>query len=389
MPFVSGTYMGVVILKRVFGMLFILAIGCYLAVYLTFLSIPAEEVFSDVMPGTPVGMYNAFEDSLYDFICSNLTGKEGEILTNLKSYNKNGETLSESLGLMMNYCTLSNNRQQYDRQFKFLQDRLLTDKKLIRWRAGGSSANCNASIDDLRIIRVLLDGYDLWGNKEYYNMAGYLQESVFKYQVKDRGLYELYDWKIEKARNTSPLCYLDLYTMDRMSEFNPEWLGVEEKALSILAGGRISSKSPFFYKYYDYDTGSYRYDEEYYKKKGICLTYTLYTVLHLAEVNEETGYFTEWLKNEMEKGKLYAWYDPLTLKPAGTLESTAVYALAAVYAEKTGEKELSVKLVDHMLKFMVSNRKSAYYAGFGDPEMKYFHSFDNLTALWALAVSEE
>lgn len=382
-------HVGVMSLKRILGMIIILAVGCYFAVYITFLSIPAAEVFNNVMPDTPVGMYNTLESGLYDFIGRNLTGKEGEILTNLRSNNKSGDTLSESLGLMMNYCTLSNKRVQYEKQFKFLQNRLLTEGNFIRWRAGGSSASCNAAIDDLRIIRALLDGYDLWGVKEYYNMAGYLQESIFTHQVKDRCLHELYDWKSGKTKHTSPLCYLDLYAMDRMSEFNPGWLAVEEKALSILSEGRISSKSPFFYKYYDYDTGKYSYDEEYYKDKGICLTYTLYNVLHLAEVNEETGYFLEWLKNEAATGKLYAWYDPLTRRPAGTAESTAVYALAAVYASKSGEKELSGKLIEQMLKFMVTDRKSTYYGGFGDTEMRYFHSFDNLTALWALTAADE
>lgn len=376
-------------MKRIFGMLFILAIGCYLAVYLTFLSIPSTEVFNDIMPDTPVGRYNAFEDSLYDFIDKHLTGGEGEILTNLQNYSGSKDTLSESAGLMMNYSILSNKYEQYDRQFKFLKSRLLSDGKFIRWRTGAGSANCNAAIDDLRIIRALLDGYEIWGGKKYYNMAGDLQESLFKYQVKDRFLYELYDWKSEKSKHTTPLCYLDLYTMDRMSEFNPEWLMVEEKALSIISDGRISNRSPFFYKYYDYDSKTYYFDEEYYKQKGICLTYTLYSVLHLAEVNEDTGYFADWLKSEINSGKLYAWYDPLTQKPVNTIESTAIYALAAVYAAQTGEKELYEKLVDRMMNFMVSDRKSAYYGGFGNTGTKYFHSFDNLTALWALTLSDK
>ena len=376
-------------MKRVFGMFFILAAGCYLAVYLTFLSIPVAEVFNNVMPDTPVSMYNAFGDSLYDFICNSLVNTEGGILTNLQNYNGSKDSLSESAGLMMSYCILSNNRQQYDIQLGFLKKKLLADGRFVKWRDGSTGAYCNAAIDDLRIIGALLDGYDMWGDKEYYNMAGNLQESIFKYQVKDRSLHELYDWKSEKTKHTSPLCYLDLYTMGRMSEFNQEWLAVEEKSLSIVSEGRISSNSPFFYKYYDYENGCYSFDEEYGRQKGICLTYTLYTVLHLAEVNEDTGYFTEWLKNEMNNGKLYAWYDPFTQKPANTIESTAVYALAAVYAAKTGESELCEKLVEGMMKFKVSDIKSEYYGGFGNPKIKYFHSFDNLTALWALTVTDD
>ena len=380
---------GVVSLKRIIGMLFILAVCSYIAIYMTFLSIPASEVFSEVMPDTPVSRYDILEDSLFDFVVSNLAGKDGEVRTNLQNYPGSRDTLSESVGLLMNYCVLSNKHEQFVKEFSFLRSHLMTDGRFVKWRVGESKTYCNASIDDLRIIRALLDGYDRWGNKEFYNMAGILQESIFSNQVKDRSLYEFYDWKNGKSKHRTPLCYLDLYTVDRISEFNPAWLAVEEKALSVVSNGRISNGSPFFYKYYDYDTESYDFDEEYTKQKGICLTYTLYTVLHLAEVNEDTSYFTEWLRKEIDKGRLYGWYDPLTMKPANTVESTAVYALAAVYAKKTGERELCWKLVDGMMKFMVADRKSAYYGGFGHAETKYFYSFDNLTALWALTVSDK
>lgn len=365
-------------------MIFILAVGIYLAVYITFLSIPAAEVFNDVMPEAPVFKFNEAEENLYGFIGSKLTAKDGGILTNLQDYAGSRDTLAESAGLMMNYCLLTDNQQKFNAQFEFLKKNMLKDDSFLKWRTG--EANCNAAIDDLRIIRALLDGYDMWGGREYYNLAGNLQYNMFKYQVKGRSLHELYDWESNRSRPVVPLCYLDLYTIDRMSEFNAKWLAVEENSLSIINDGRIGN-SPFFYKYYDCDTGSYSFDEEYRKQKGICLTYTLYTVMHLAEVNEDTGFFTQWLKNEMKNGRLYAWYNPESLKPVNSMESTAVYALAAIYADKAGERQLSDRLVEGMKKFMVTDKKSPYYGGFGNPDNKYFHSFDNLTALWALNVS--
>ncbi len=365
-------------------MFLILLVSGYIAVYITFLSIPAAEVYDEALPASSIVGYNPRENDLFLFIQKNLAGKDGEIITNVQKYDGSTDTLSESIGLMMNYSVLSDKRDVFDKEFAFLKKQQLTDDQFIRWRVGSRKADSNASIDDLRIIRALLDAYDRWGDRKYYDMAGNLQLNMFKKQVKERDLDELYDWKSGKSKHTTPLCYLDLYTIDRISEFNLKWLAVEDRALSVILNGRLGDDSPFFYKYYDYSTGTYSLDEEYKKNKGICLTYTLYTALHLAEVNEDTGFLAEWLKRRIAEGKLYAWYDPATQKPVSELESTAVYALAAIYAEKAGEKELALQLTDKMMKFMVTDRTSPYYGGFGTPEIKYFHSFDNLTALWAL-----
>ena len=373
-------------LKRVAGMLIILAAGIYLAVYITFLSIPAADVFSDVIPEVQVYKGNEAEENIYAFICRNLVSEDGGILTNIKNCTGCRDTLAESVGLMMNYCLLSDNRTQYHDQFNFLKNKLIEDNMFIKWRTGENTASCNAAIDDLRIIRALMDGYDMWHDEDYYNLAGNLQYNMYKYQVSDRSLYEFFDWTNGRSGSTVPLCYFDLYTMDRLSEFNAGWLAVEESSLSIISDGRIGS-SPFFYKYFDHDTATYGFDEEYAKQKGICLTYTLYTVIHLIEVNEDTDFFTLWLKDEMKDGRLYSWYNPGSLKPVNNIESTAVYALAAIYADKAGEKQLYKKLIEGMKKFMVTDKKSPYYGGFGMPADKSFHSFDNLTALWAVTMS--
>jgi hypothetical protein len=43
-------------------------------------------------------------------------------------------------------------------------------------------------------------------------------------------------------------------------------------------------------------------------------------------------------------------------------------------------------IIDRMLKFMCTDRKSQYYGGFVNAGSGEFYSFDNLTALWALAL---
>lgn len=374
-------------MKKLAGLVLIPILLLYLAIYVSFINIPVTMVYDEDRPRAENGAFRQYEDSLYSFMMRHFVDENGAVITNVRSYEGSSDTLSESVGLLMRYCVLTGRRDQFDREAEYLRDNMLTDRNLVPWRAGKSAAACNAAIDDLRIIRALEEAAEQWGRKDYSDLAGFLQEGLFNRQVNGRDLYEFYDWGSEKSRHRIPLCYLDLYTLDSLSEFNRGWLNVEEKGLSIVNGGRIDAASPFYFKYYDYDSGGYAFDEEYRQDRGICLTYTLITALHLAEVNEATEELTRWLKSEMGRGKLYAWYNPHTLKPVNGMESTAVYALAAAYADRRGEQELYTQLVNGMLKFSVQDKKSKYFGGFGNPAAGDFHSFDNLTALWALAIS--
>ena len=376
-------------MKKLAGAFLILLFIGYTAIYLSFQRIPVTDAFTEVASSGTISDNKQLEKNLFDFINKNLLRNDGEIITNLQKYDGSSDTLSESVGFLMNYCVMTGKKELFDKEVAFLKNRMVVDGSYIKWRVGNNAANCNAAIDDLRIVRALLDAYDKWGLREYLDLAGFVQLGLYNKQVIDRNLCELYDWVSDKTKPSVPLCYLDIYSIDRFSDFNTGWLSVEENALSVIKDGRISESSPFYYKYYNFDTASYSSDEEFKKGGGICLTYTLYTAIHLAEVNEDTSFLSEWLKKEMETGKLYAWYDPHSLKPVNTVESTAVYALAAAYAQKTGEDVLCSRLLNSMKKFMVTDKTSGYYGGFGISKTRYFHSFDNLTALWALALAGE
>ncbi|MCX8129656.1 MAG: glycoside hydrolase [Clostridia bacterium] len=384
--------------KYIVGVLAILLTCIYSACYMLFLNIPCMSAISEK---TIIGertveanlgenetnrLYSDRETALLNFIKKRMMGNEGQIYTKIKQGEACGEVLSESVGLLMEYCIEKNNRVLFDKEFDFLREKLLDDKNLIRWKAANKEVNCNAAIDDFRIVRALLDAYDIWGDKVYLDTAGFIQESIFKKQVEGEWLFEFYDWKLGKSNKTIPLCYLDLYTLGRLREFNKDWSRVADFGERIISEGKPDSEIPIYYKYYDYETKRYFLDEEYVKSKAVCLTYTLYTVMHMSEINGDTEMFTNWLKKEMGTGRLYAWYDPQTGTPANDIESTAVYALAAVYAKKTGEGELYHRLIDRMMAFRVNDKKSPDYGGFGNEDTGECYSFDNLTALWALAL---
>ena len=158
--------------------------------------------------------------------------------------------------------------------------------------------------------------------------------------------------------------------------------------MDIVEGGRIGD-TPFFYKHYNFETEEYFFDEEYVKgdKENVCvnLLYTLCTAINVKRsnifrgkpakqstfpiyaFNDQDGVFAAranyfgqlkggeseyrstacadallpWLKGEMDsKNRLYAWYEPYSQRVASPMESTAIYALAAIYANLCDEKQL-------------------------------------------------
>lgn len=342
--------------------------------------------------------YREEEKTLLRFLEEHMLCTNGEILTNIKPGSGDMDTISESVGFLMSYAVMRNRKDLFDKEFLFLKKRLMVQDSYIRWRYGNEEVTCNAVIDDLRIAGALLDAYDLWQEKNYIETARLIQQALFDKQVSEGKLYEFYDWKKNTSKKSIPLCYIDLYNIYRLAVFNKGWLEVANYGLDTLNKGRIVTKNAnvsgnntniLFNKYYDYQTKKYLKDEEYSRGKGICLTYTIYSALNLANFNENTEFFTRWLKEEIGKGKLYAWYNPDTMMPAGEMESTAVYALAAVYSRKVGERELYNLLIDKMLQFRVRDVTSTYYGGFGNEVSGEFYSFDNLTALWALASETE
>lgn len=370
-------------MKKFAAVLLSAVIICYVGCYVTLLNIPVTPVYNEV--AVKDTYYIKKEALLLSFINEHLTGEDGQILCSLKGTKGSDDILSESLGLMMNYGLIKDRKDLFDKQLLFLRDHMLVDGQYIKWKKG-DKIYCNAAIDDFRIARALLEAGERWNNSEYFNIAGFIQEGIYNNQLRGGNLCELFDFKNAATMKNIPLCYLDFYTMHRLEVFNKNWQKVWNKGLTIVKNGRISEHSPFFNDCFSYENRLYYMDDRYGNKKDACLIYTLYTAIHLLEVNEDTRYLTEWLKKEIKKGKLYACYNPVTLEPAGDKESTAVYALAAVYCKMAGESKLFEVFVDRMLKFMVGSKESPYYGGFGNEETGEFYSFDNLTALWALAL---
>lgn len=394
--------------------------------------LPTKESSVSFMEGD---LYRDKEQILLRFVQTNLTDPSGGIVTNTCTKNGDSSILSESIGLILYYSLIKDDKNLFESGYQYLKSRLLTEDSYIKWKTGGD-ITCNASIDDLRIISALFRAHERWGDDKYLQTALISQQRIYEHQVLDGKLHQLYDWKYDKTNAATPLCYLNLGALRELGVYNKDWVKVYNESLDIVEGGRIGD-TPFFYKHYNFETEEYFFDEEYVKgdKENVCvnLLYTLCTAINVKRsnvfygkpakqstfpiyaFNDQDGVFAAranyfgqlkggeseyrstacadallpWLKGEMDsKNRLYAWYEPYSQRVASPMESTAIYALAAIYANLCDEKQLEKRLLDRMLEFMVSDEELHCYGGFGDLETEEFYSFDNLTALLALALTK-
>ncbi|WDC85191.1 hypothetical protein PL321_06910 [Caloramator sp. mosi_1] len=107
-----------------------------------------------------------------EFIEKKLTDEYGGVYTNYKNEFGSRDVLSESEGLAMLYYLYIKDEEGYRRHVEFVKERMMLKNNLVSWRVGEDyKYSSSASIDDLRIVRALIIGYGVFGDKEYYNLA--------------------------------------------------------------------------------------------------------------------------------------------------------------------------------------------------------------------------
>src|SRR5690242_2253136 len=144
--------------KFILSFILIIFFGIYLASYTIFLSVPSMNILNEEKDKTisTMSIYEDKEAALLNFLETRMLGENGQIYTNAKLQARSEDTLSESLGLLMNYSLLRDKKDLFDRELNYLKRNLMTKDNLIKWKDSGEQSTCNAAIDDLRIVRALL-----------------------------------------------------------------------------------------------------------------------------------------------------------------------------------------------------------------------------------------
>ncbi len=174
-----------------------------------------------------------------------LQGPEGLYHTNTSdpSY------LSETLTLRMELALLRKDKEKFDLLCGYMRKYFLSPLGLLYWKLdflGKPVEFSNASIDDLRALRVLKKAFSLWEDEKYRNLYALLQDGLFLYNVRDGRLLNGCSWEkrgLLQVYRTFPLSdeftlsYGDLETLRALGLEDPRWLPVYMGTLGIMSGG--------------------------------------------------------------------------------------------------------------------------------------------------------
>jgi len=330
------------------------------------------------------------EELLQEFIHREMTSPYGGIYTNyLKSktceYGVQGiEVLSESVGLMMHYAVLEEDKEIFDDQYNFLVSCVMLEDGFIPWKieGNGTRASCSsASIDDIRIAYYLLRAYQLWGEDKYFSTVSKIVENIMKYEVDAGNLVSYYDKETEEKGKDIKLSYLDIKALQALADCCSSLKRVSQNGLELLLNSRYSDQYPFYKKTYNYEK------RRFLKENKINLIDTLLVSLHLSEAGIDQDNMVEWLRKELvSRGKIFGQYYLITGQPAVNYESAAVYALGIRLCLNQNERESASQLMERLFLLQDMREGSPTYGGIVDINNGDGHSFDNLQAIIAMAL---
>lgn len=322
------------------------------------------------------------EGELHRFIRERLSGPDG-VRTNYIDTEQNKEQatgfeiLSESASLLLRYQALSRNREGFAAGWEQAK-RVFDRDRLFSYRYSPKLSKqypLNAAVDDLRMIRALYEAGEVFGDKAYTVLADKYGLRFAKYNIPDGEMRDFYDETFNKANSFITLCYIDLKTLDKLPLPSKEHSNVMKKMQNIVANGYISDLFPFYQTRYNYENKSY-------EANSIHTVESLLTILSLAEIGQAPEASLRYIKQEVLHGALFGAYS-LAGKPLNDIQSTAIYALAAMIGSETRDRELYEAAVQRMQAYRVDDPVSPLYGGFGDTGSGQAYSFDNLMALLA------
>ncbi|WMJ82955.1 hypothetical protein ACS3UN_00995 [Oscillospiraceae bacterium LTW-04] len=331
---------------------------------------------------TPPAPADTAEQACLDFVQNQLAANGG-IYTNYLSGSAQGdlaqghEVLSESQGLMLRYYAAIADEEGFSQTLGYITQMLDTGA-LLSYRVGeeGSRFSTNAAIDDLRILRGLLEGAQVFSQPDYRKLCQNWAKRLYKTNVKDDFLLDCYDETLSFAGRVSTLCFSDLETMQLLGSADRRWNKVERKMRDILKQGYLGDHFPFFQTRYDIDSEAYEAEQ-------INMVEALLTAVHLSQVGECPAATVRWVKEALSQGAIYGAYTPQGV-PVNTIESTAIYALCALLGGAEGDQALVEAAMEKLRGFQITDKQSTLYGAFADAATLKAYSFDNLMALAAL-----
>lgn len=295
------------------------------------------------------------------FLQSTMMSGEGGVYTSNRASGsaspQGQDVLSESMGLVMRCAVQLEDRALFDRCLSFVSSKM-EQEGVFAWyvAADGSRGGANALLDDLRIARALSEANALWGG--YDEPLRQLASAILEKNTYRGQLSSFYDFNQKKSGDSISLCYGDFAALDMLAALRPEYETYRNHLLQIVQGGYISDDFPLYY-------ASFSYSKNRYSQEELNTAEALMTVYHLSEeglVRQET---LAWLKNALRTNTLAARYQTDGTAAAGyEYDSTAVFAIAALIGQASGDGEIYRLARNAMERSWVSDVQSAYFGAF-------------------------
>lgn len=318
-----------------------------------------------------------------EFIYKWLINKNGTFATYMKETETedadlvNGrESLSESIGLWMDYALLKEDKRLFEEAYLKLDQYFLEDDGFVHWKlteTGRSEVSTNALVDDLRLIQALFIANEKWKVAKYEDAAYVIGKYIGEHNRKTYFLTDFYHKEHQYASERITLSYIEPDALNQLHERGLIDRKTYENMLNIL--GNAPHKDPFFPKYFDVKKSEYVYD------RRINMIDQSLAAYYREKSGHSTISFLEFIKKELKlRGKIFGQYDRETKKPIVQYESPALYGWLILYSIEAGENELALELYPEMKKFRIQHGK---YKGGYSVYQNNTHIFDNLVPLLA------
>ncbi|WP_042169377.1 hypothetical protein [Paenibacillus gorillae] len=318
------------------------------------------------------------------FIEHNMTNPNGTLATYLKEassanpdYVAGHEALSESLGVWMQIAVMNQDETRFQQSYQLLRDRFLSPKDYIIWKlepSGTSEVNTNALGDDLRIVRALLEGYDLWEQTAYLSTAKAITTQLQQSAMVEGYFVDYHDFLHQQSADVLSLVYVDTLALQAMERHGLIDRSVLDRHIELLQKLPPAGENVFYPQKYEVRASTYTWDGK------VNLIDQLIVAIHVAELGQSPQKLIGFLKQELKnRGKLFGQYDRNSGQPAVDYESPSVYGLAILLALETKDQAWAKELYPLMI--AMRGHDSRYKGGYvfdGDT-----HLFDNLFPLLA------
>lgn len=349
---------------------------------------------SSSAPASPVvnAIYETpFSESL-SFITTQLSSPSGAIFSNLQTnlssssvVGVNHEVVSESYGLLFNALAESGKKDEFEKAYQFFKRYILSDRNLAYWKLKEDLTPygyANATIDDLKIIKGLLRGFEKFGTSNYRDTALAMGQAIKRHGLRNGILTSSISWDSNGTYADEHLIlgYADFEAMKKLQNYDQEWKEIRKKTMEIVKNGRLESR--LFADKYNFSTGQYESDS------SLHMIFQAYVAEHLF-LGGEWDYskkLLKFMKDEfVRSGKIFGRYTAAG-QPAVNYEDLAVYAIAARAALLADDKPFAQALIDKILDLQIKNTSSARRGAFLWSENEVVYSFSQLNAFYTLVL---